>query len=154
MGERRQGRHGRVSTDLAQTQSFLDVTTGELLPATVDNAAQVIQACRLQKDRLNDLVAEATRFLVDQAAVQGTKTLGRVTLSGGPAEDYDAADLMEALRAADCPEARIEEAVVAHITYKVNRSVLRQLAAANPDYKAAIELARRDVERAWRVAIK
>lgn len=145
-------------SEIAVPSGFLDVQTGELLPATVTNAARVIDSCRVMKDRVNDLVTEATAYLAHEAAIQGTKTLHggerTVVLTGGPADEYDPQDLMEALRAADCPEDRIEQAVVATITYKVNRSVLRQLAAANPDYKAAIELARREVDKPWRASVK
>jgi hypothetical protein len=137
---------------------FLDMTTGELLPATVDNAARVLNSARAIKEQVNQLVQETTAWLAEEAARRGTKTLyeggSQIVLTGGAGEDYDAVDLMDALRAADCPEDRIEQAVVAVITYKVNRSVLRQLAAANPDYKAAIDLARREVEKPWRASIK
>ncbi len=40
------------------------------------------------------------------------------------------------------------------ISYKVDRAVLRQLAAANPDYKAAIELAQVEVEESYRASVK
>jgi hypothetical protein len=144
-------------TELQPYTGFLDVQTGELLEPTVANAAHALKAARDMKVRINYLVDEATRYLVAESARVGSKTLHAgdetITLSGGVMQEYDAHDLMEALRTADCPEERIEEAVVAVITYKVNRSVLRQLAAANPDYKAAIELAVRDVERPWRAKV-
>lgn len=145
-------------SDVAERQMLVDVLTGEQLPATVENAAQVLEAARTMKERINDVLAAATLFLVAEAAVRGTKTLvggaSTVTLTGGTGVDYDAVDLMEALRVAGCPEDRIEQAVVATVSYKVNRSVLRQLAAANPDYQAAIELATQPVERPWRASVK
>jgi hypothetical protein len=36
----------------------------------------------------------------------------------------------------------------------VNRAVLRQLAAANPDYRAAIELAEHEIEKPYRATVK
>jgi hypothetical protein len=137
---------------------LLDIQTGELLPATVDNAARVLNSCRDMKERINRVIDETTAYLAQEAATAGTKTLRSgaetVTLTGGESVEYDAADLMEALAVAGCPDARIAEAVVAEITYKINRSVLRQLAAANPDYKAAIELAARTVTKPWRASVK
>lgn len=141
-------------TELATIPELLNVETGEVLPATAENAAVVLLAARAMKQRLNDVVSETTGWLVEEARRRGTKTLASVTLSGGPTLEYDASDLMEALRIAGCPEDRIGEAVVAEITYKVNRSVLRQLAAANPDYRAAIELAERTVEKSYRASVK
>ena len=137
---------------------LLNVTTGELLEPTLQNAGVVLEQARAMKQIVNDIVAEATAYVASEAARRGTKTLRdgdtEISLSGGTSVDYDAQDLMEALRAADCPEDRIEAAVVAHITYKVDRSVLRQLAGANPDYKAAIDLAAHETEKPYRAAVK
>ncbi len=143
---------------VTQSQELVNVETGERLPATVANAAAVLQAARSMKERLNDVVASATLYLVSESARRGTKTLNvgnvSVTLTGGAGVAYDAEDLMEALRIAGCPEDRIEQAVVATVSYKVNRAVLRQLGAANPDYQAAIELAEMPVETPWRASVK
>lgn len=148
-----------MTTDLvtAEPGGLLNVETGELLPATVENAATALIACRNMKQRVNDLVAETTAFLVAEAERRGTKTLHgdteTITLTGGIGDEYDAVDLMELLRSAGCPEDRVEAAVTTEITYKVNRSVLKQL-AVNKDYKAAIDLARREVERPYRASVK
>lgn len=148
-----------TGADLAPVVTgLLNVQTGELLPATVANAARVLGAARTMKQNVNDVVAETTAFLVAEAEREGTKTLHdgseTITITGGQATDYDAADLMEALRAAGCPEHRIGQAVVAEITYKVDRAVLRQLAAANPTYKAAIATAERVIEKPYRASVK
>jgi hypothetical protein len=150
-----------MSTDLErvdQAPSLLNPETGELLEATVDNAAAVILACRNVKQRANELVDEATLFAVYEAERLGKKTLHgeneTLVVNGGPSTEYDEQALMELLREVGCPEGRIEEAVVATITYKVNRSVLSQLAGANPQYKAAIELAKREVDKPFRVQVK
>jgi hypothetical protein len=149
-----------MSTDLAVTGGIelVNVETGEFLPATVENAAVVLHAARTMKRRLDNVIAETTSFLLAESQVRGTKTLeaGRekITLTGGPTVDYDTTDLMDALREAGCPEERIAEAVIEEISYKPNRSVLRQLAAANPDYRAAVELAERTIEKPWRASVK
>lgn len=137
---------------------LLDVQTGELLTPTVGNAARVISAARAMKQHVNEIVNEATAYLVALSEHHGTKTLHgegeTITLTGGTSVDYDAAELVEALEAAGCPEQRISEAVVTEVTYKVNRAVLKQLASANPDYRAAIELAEREVEKPYRASLK
>src|SRR6185369_17083181 len=136
---------------------LLDVKTGELLEPTVDNAARVIESARAMKSNVNEIVKEATAFLVEVSTHRGTKTLHgeheTVTLSGGTGTDYDAGDLMELLADAGCPEERINAAVTATVTYKVDRAVLRQLAAANPDYRAAIELAAREIEKPYSASV-
>lgn len=137
---------------------LLDVESGELLPATLENAAAVLDAARRMKRRLDDVIRDATSFLLAESQTRGTKTFhignGRVELSGGPTVEYDPVDLMEALRAAGCPEDRIGEAVEETVSYKVNRAVLRQLVGANEDYRAAAELAERTLEKPWRAAVK
>jgi hypothetical protein len=142
----------------ALQHQLLDVVSGEVLPASVDNAARVLEAAREMKRRLNIVVAEATSFLLEQSQQRGTKTFrsdhGMVTLAGGPATEYDAYDLATGLRAAGCPEDRVEECVQAEITYKVNRSVAKQLAAANPKYRAAVAAAERQVEKPYRASVK
>ncbi len=145
-------------SEMAVVTELLDVDTGELLPATVENAAKVLQAAREMKNRIQTVVDSATAYLTAEAALQGTKTFhyphGTITLSGGESVEYDAEDLVEALQVAGCPADRIAEAVTALVTYKVNRSVLRQLAGANTDYRAAIELAERRVEKPYRASVK
>jgi len=150
-----------MSTELErvdQTPSLLNPETGELLEPTIDNAAAVILACRNVKQRANELVDEATLFAVYEAERLGKKTLHGETetlvVTGGASTEYDAIELMELLREVGCPEGRIEEAVVETRTYKVNRAVLAQLAGANAQYKAAIELAKREVDKPFRAQIK
>lgn len=147
-----------MSTDLTTFQGLLDVRTGELLEPSVGNAARVINSARAMKAQVNEIVNEATAYLVSLSEHQGTKTLHgdneTVTVSGGPSIDYDPADLREALEAAGCPQDRIDVAVRMEVTYKVDRRVLRQLAGANPDYRAAIALAEREVERPYRASLE
>jgi hypothetical protein len=136
---------------------LINVETGELLPATVENAAAVLIAARNVKQHVNDVVAETTAYLVAEAERQGTRTLHgdqeTVVVAGGPGTEVDAHDLAELLREAGCPEQRIEAAITTEISYKVNRSVLRQL-VVNPDYAAAVELATRPVQKPWRASVK
>ncbi len=145
-------------SELVPITELLDVQTGEILPATTTNAARVITAARDMRTRINDVVAQATAWLAEESARQGTKTLhagsSSVVLSGGPTDEYDPLELMNYLRNAGLPEQRVDDAVTTIIDYKVNRSVLRQLAAANPEYADAIEQAKRTVEKPMRATIK
>lgn len=142
----------------ATSRELVNVRTGERLPATVENAAAVIEAARAMKDRVQSVIADATDYLRGESVRLGVKTLRaggyEIALSGGASTEIDPVALREALSAADCPEERIDAAIVAEVTYKVNRSVLRQLAGANPDYAAAIELATRAVEKPYRASVK
>lgn len=147
----------RVHELVPQHTELFNAATGELLPATINNAAQVLEAARTLEATLRTAKAQATAFLVEESRRQGTKTLrsdlGKVELSGGPFTDYDTVELMDALRKAGCPEDRISEAVREEISYKVNRSVLRQLVSANSAYKTAAEGAELVVERPWRARV-
>lgn len=147
-----------MTTELSAYQGLLDVRTGELLEPTVENAERVIVAARAMKAQVNEIVTEATAFLAEESARRGTKTLHgegvTVTLTGGPGIDYDPTELRRELEFAGCPEDRIEAAVVMEVSYKINRSVLSQLAGANPEYKAAIQRAELEVDRPYRASIK
>ncbi len=147
-----------TSTEIALPDELVNVETGERLPATVENAATVLEAARTMKERLNDVIYNATQFLVAQSVSRGTKTLHgdgvTIALTGGASVDYDAEALVDTLTEAGCPQDRIEQAVTAVVSYKINRAVLKQLAGANPDYAAAIELAEVAVERPYRASVK
>lgn len=145
-------------SELVPQETFLDVSTGEVLPATPENAAAVIEAARNLKSRCDQAIRDATSILIEESRQQGRKTFqagGRkVEVSGGPKTVYDPLDLAEALREAGVPEARIDEAVHQEFTYKIDRSVLKQLAAANPKYAAAIESVARTEEESYKAALK
>ena len=142
----------------APTGNLLHVRTGELLEPTTQNAIRALLAAREMKQHINDVVYDATQWLVEESARLGTKTLPGghevVTLTGGSSVDYDPAELRDALTVVGCPASRIDDAVKVEVTYKVDRRVLRQLAAANPEYKRAIEDAEIVVERPYCATVK
>lgn len=146
-----------VTQELEQYTGLLDVTSGELLEPSVSNAARVINAARTMKANIQEVVREATAYLVEESTRRGTKTLHdeneTVTVTGGTSVEYDAADLIELLTDAGCPQDRIDSAITMVVTYKVDRRVLRQLAAANPEYRAAIELCAREVEKPYQASV-
>lgn len=146
------------SVEVDVPREFVLVTTGERLPATRDNAAAVLVAARERKRALDEVIRDAEAYLAEESRRNGTKTFqtdhGKVELSGGVSTEYDEQALMEALRAAGCPEERIAEAVVETVSYKVDKRVLRQLTAANPDYAAAAETAATKTESPLRATVK
>ena len=138
--------------------ALVNPRTGEALDPTVQNAALVLDAAREMKYRLNALISDATQVVVEASRLAGTKTLrvddAEVKLSGGPTTEYDPEALREALRAAVCPEERIDACIRAEIVYKVDRSVLRQLVGANEDYRAAADLAERPTFKGYSVRVE
>jgi hypothetical protein len=137
---------------------LVDVESGELLPATVPNAARILLSARTMKAKLNAVVAETTDWLVEESRRLGSKTLrdggAEITLSGGDTIDYDPERLARNLRAVGCPEDRIDEAIVATVSYKINRSVLRSIASANPDYREAIRVSEIPAAKPYRASVK
>lgn len=144
-------------TELTQYTGLLDVQTGEVLTATIDNAAQVLAAARAQKNLINQIIREATGYLAELAEHRGTKTLHgereTIAVSGGTGTMIDPVALREALEAADCPQDRIDAAIVQTVSEKVDGRVIRQLRAANPNYAAAIDLATVEVEKAFSASV-
>jgi hypothetical protein len=104
-----------------------------------------------------DLVKDCEAVLLEESRRQGTKTLhlpdGTAEVSGGTALEWDI-DVLAELQAVGLPEDRYGELVVTTVTQKVDARVAKQLEAANPEYAAIIERARRYEPRPWRVSIK
>ncbi len=147
-----------MSGDLSPRAQFPDIVTGEVLPATPENAHHVLRQIAESEQRLRDLKAAITDWARDESERLGTKTFnvtgGSVVLTGGPTAVIEGQELAQLLREAGCPEERIAEVVTEEITYKVNRRVLNQLTGANADYKAAAELVTTEVEKPWRASAK
>jgi hypothetical protein len=148
----------KLPSVVGEELELVDVRTGERLPATVENAARVIETARGLKRQIDEVVRDATAYLIDESKRLGTKTFhapsATLSLQGGSETVYDAEKLRDRLRAAGCPEERIAEAVKEEISYKVDRRVLRSLAGANDAYRAAIESAAETVEKAIYASLK
>jgi hypothetical protein len=145
---------------VVQDAGELIAPTGEVLPATTENAHYVLSTAREWKLRLNEVIERASAFLSDESRRLGTKTIhteaGDLTASGGVAVEIDADALEDLLREAGCPENRIREVCVEEVvrSVKVDRRVLRQLTASNEDYRAAAEMASREFEKPLRWSAK
>jgi hypothetical protein len=148
-----------VAQHVSEEPTLLLPYTGTIVdlrePAEV---AQALADVRDLKRRLDELRALLEGVLRLEAQRVGTKTLHLegmdAVVSGGPRAEYDAELLMSRLRACGLPEERVAQAVVQTVTYKPNAAVLRQLAAANQDYRRAIDASRTTVDAPYRVSLK
>lgn len=147
-----------MSTELVQQTTLLDVTTGELLPAVPDQAAQLLAKLRGHKRLVDEVIHECEHTIAEESVRQGTKslTLGGVNVEvyGGPSTEWDVGFLRSALEDAGCPDDRIEALIQQTITFKVDRRVERQLASANEAYREALEAAKSEKPGATRVRVK
>lgn len=145
------------STEIALPENLIDVRTGEMLPATPENAAELLRAARDMRYRILDLVKDCEAVLREESRRQGTKTLhlpgGTVTISGGAELDWDLDELAKLL-AVGLPDSRYGELVVQTVSQKVDARVAKQLEAANPVYAEIIGRARSQIEKPWRVSVK
>ncbi len=148
-----------MSTELALPlpTELVDVRSGELLPATPQNAIDLLAAAREMRGRILSLVKDCEAILLEESRRQGTKTLRlgdtTATVTGGSDLEWDLETLLE-LRDLGLPEERYDELVVARVEFKVDARVAAQLEKANPTYAAVIDRARSRVEKPWRVSVK
>lgn len=147
-----------MSTELVP-QELLHPVTGELLPATAGNAAELWLAARALQSRARMLMTDCATVLAEESRRQGTKTLhlpaGTAQISGGPGGGLDwNMEVLERLLEAGLPEDRYNDLVVTTVTYKVDARVAKQLEAANPDYAEVIDQARLRPDVSWRVSVK
>jgi 3-oxoacyl-[acyl-carrier-protein] synthase III len=142
---------------LERFPEILHPATGELLPATPENAAEILKAVREMRDRLSTVVHVCTDVLAAESRLRGAKTfqVGRVgvKITGGSETVWDIAKLRKGLTRAGCPQERIDGLIVATVEEKVNGTVARQLAAANPAYKKAIEAAKGSIATPVRASV-
>lgn len=145
------------STEVDVPRELVLVSSGERVPATRENAYAVIDAARERKRGLDEIIRDATAYLVDESRRQGTKTFhtdaGKVELKGGETTEYDPLILREALQDADCPEERINEVIRTKVEEKVDLRILKQLTAANAAYAAAAEKAALVIDRPVSVSL-
>jgi hypothetical protein len=134
------------STELEPRPELLNPVSGELVPvADLPAVAKALREIRELRDQLNGAVAAFSEAVIAASRAQGTRTLhaGGVELkvSADSAVEWDIT-MLARLPELGLPEERYNELVTEIVSYKVNNSVARQLAGANPSYKQVIEAAK------------
>jgi len=120
-------------------------TTGEAVDLSKpDEVAAALRTLRAFKQgALADAVRVLEEALMVEMERQGTKTLHFEGMTAKLVEKTETTWDVEALRKgldrAGCPPGRIDELIVPEVTWKVNASVGRQLASANPKYERALK---------------
>lgn len=144
-------------TTVALPERLVDVRTGELVDATPENAADLLNIAREMRTRLLDLVKDCEAVLIAESRRQGTKTLhlaaSTITVSGGTETVYDVGELGKLL-GLGLPPDRFAELVQETVSYKIDARVAKQLEASNDAYAAVIRRARSVIEKPWRVSVR
>lgn len=128
-----------------------------MLPATPEYAIPLLAHLRQFKMRVQEAIRGCEDVIIGEMSRTGIKTLRAdgFTASAGTGTDveWDIATLQE-LKAAGLPEERFRDLVTTVVSFKVNAAAAKQIAAANPEYAAIIERARRTVEKRRYVSVK
>lgn len=147
-----------MSQDLERAGDLLVPITGELVdigdPNEVCRALDEVRDLKRQLDRARVVLEDALRL---ESERQGTKTLHlagyTAVVSGGTKTEYDIEELADELLDLGLPASRVAELVVATVTYRVSKTVAKQVAGANPRYAEAIDRHSRQVPDYWRVKV-
>ena len=109
------------------------------------------------ESQLREAKAALTDALAAEFSRRGTKTLElngmKASLSGGSEVIWDI-EVLDELRDLGLPEDRMDALVTTEVTHKVNASVAKAIAAANPNYAEVIERAKNVIPKAVYVTVK
>jgi len=133
-------------------------TTGEVInPDDPAGCLRVLTEIRELESKLKELKSALTEALGFEFSRLGTKTIElngiKAELRGGSEIVWDV-EILEELRGLGLPDERMVALVTTEISYKVNASVAKQLAAANEAYAEVIERAKSTIPKSSYVAIK
>lgn len=107
--------------------------------------------------KLRDIKGALTEALAHEFSRQGTKTIelnGVKAVLGPDSETVWDVEILQELLDEGLPEERMDALVTTEVSYKVNASVAKQIAAANPAYAEVIERAKSRIPRTPYVSIK
>jgi len=132
--------------------------TGEVINLEDPTAClRILIDIRELESRFREAKGALTEALAAEFSRQGTKTLefSGVKATLGPDNEivWDV-EVLGQLRDLGLPEERMDALITAEITYKVNGSVAKQIAAANPAYAEVIERAKSRVPKTPYVSVK
>lgn len=125
--------------------------SGELVRLThPDECVRALSSIRDLERRLREAKQELTFVLEQEFRRTGTKTLTfgatKAELRGGKETVWDI-EILQQLPELGLPQERYQDLVTEEISYKVNASVAKQLAAANEQYAEVIEAAQTVIEK-------
>lgn len=137
---------------------LLNPITGELVaPDDVAAIGQALEALREHENKVRDAISAFTRAAVAYSLVAGTKTLVadgvKIEISPDTGLEWDVEEL-DKLLDAGLPRERYRDLVKEVVTRKVDARVARQIAGANPAYKAIIDRAQRRVPKRQYASVK
>lgn len=136
-----------MTNEIATRPAVPDLRTGELvdLLEAPERIPEILEQLRERRRLLNEWTAAVTETVAELARIGGTKTLNlggrKVSLTGDSEVSWDVLELQKLLDAG-LPQDRYDTLVTEEVSYKVNASVAKQIAAANPRYKEIVERAR------------
>jgi hypothetical protein len=121
-------------------------TTGEVISREdADACYRVLNEIRELESKLREAKGFLNEALAEKFSHEGTKTLElngvTVELRGSSETVWDI-EILEELRAAGLPEERMNQLLTEEVTTKVNASVAKQIAGANPTYAEIVERAK------------
>jgi hypothetical protein len=142
----------------ASPDLILSLGTGEVVdlrePAEVAKAMDWLADTKRQIENLRRLLVGLLRA---ESLKQAKKTMRlgefEVVLTGGEQVEYDTPLLMEDLEAAGLSRDRLHDAFQVTMTWKTNANVIKQIARANPEYRAIIERHTHIVEKPWNARV-
>lgn len=133
-------------------------TSGEVIDLEDPHAClRVLTEIRDLESKLREAKGALTEALAAEFSRQGTKTLelgGVKAVLGPDSEVVWDIEVLGELRSLGLPEERMDALITTEISYKVNASVAKQLAGANPAYADVIERAKSRVPKTPYVSIK
>ena len=131
--------------------------TGEIV--SLDDAGSCLRALtevRELEARLKEVKSQLTIALAGEFSRQGTKTLEiegiKAELRGGQEIIWDI-EVLEELRDLGLPEDRMDALIKTEISFRVDASQAKRIAAANPQYADVIDRARKFVPKANYVTV-
>jgi len=131
--------------------------SGEVL--SLDDASgclRVLSEIRDLESQLRQAKSALTEALAAEFSRQGTKTLElngvKASLGGGSETVWDI-EILNELGELGLPEERLDELITTEVSYRVNASVAKAIAAANEGYGEIIERAKSVIPKAAYVKV-
>ena len=148
-----------MSEIVVTEKGILNPFTGELVPRDdLPAIAGAMEMLRERRNSINAVLSEFTQAVILQSVLAGTKTIHlddcTLTVSADHEIEWNHEMLYNELTNAGLPPQRVTELVQITVSYKVNASVAKQIAGANPAYRQIIEAAQTKVPKTQYVTVR